>query len=220
MAGMRTGLRSGNRVWAWVGLAGLAGYLLLEVLLRFLEPNYSILHNAESDYGVGPYGWVMDLNFVIRGVVGLCAVFILWRGADRSRAMRAGAVLVGVWGVASALLAFFPDDPPGHPATTAGQVHLQLALVAFLAVAVGTVMVSLRLRREPGLGASAGVLLALALAAIIPLLLLGHTGFRPRSLDGLYERAFLLLEWLWFLVLLLRALGTARSAPEPAAVRA
>lgn len=215
MVGMSTGLRSGNRGWASVGLAGLASYLLLEVLLRFLEPNYSILHNAESDYGVGPYGWVMDLNFVIRGVVGLSAVFILWRGADRSRAMRAGAVLVGAWGVASALLAFFPDDPPGHPVTTAGEVHLQLALVAFLAVAIGTVMVSLRLRWEPGLGAPAGALLALATAAIIPLLLLGHAGFRPRSLGGLYERAFLLLELLWFLGFLLQSLRPTPPLPEP-----
>jgi hypothetical protein len=43
------------------------------VLLGFLRPRYSLLYNAESDYGRGPWYWVMDLNFLLRCALSLAA---------------------------------------------------------------------------------------------------------------------------------------------------
>jgi len=40
---------------AWFALAGIVVYVAVDVLLRFLRPGYSLLYNAESDYGRGPW---------------------------------------------------------------------------------------------------------------------------------------------------------------------
>ncbi|HVC23104.1 MAG TPA: DUF998 domain-containing protein [Candidatus Dormibacteraeota bacterium] len=175
-------------------------YVLIDVLLAFLRPDLSLLHRAESDYGVGPYSWLMDINFLLRGVLSLALAAALLRLGAKTGRLRVGVGFLAAWGIGSALLAFFPDDPPGTPPTTAGAIHLDLALVAFLCAVVGTIALSLGLRHFPELRQLGGFLLALAVVAIIPLALLGHTHFRPQSLGGLYERIFLGLELLWILI--------------------
>ncbi len=50
---------------ALAAIAGIAVYVAIDVALVFLRPRFSVLHNAESDYGSrGPYAWVMDGNFL------------------------------------------------------------------------------------------------------------------------------------------------------------
>ncbi len=221
--GTKTGARVRNpisdreRAWAALIAVGVVAYIAVDALLLRLEPGYSLIHNAESDYAVGPYGWLMGINFLLRGGVGVIAGTQLWWRLRGSTGGWVGAALLTMWGVASGLLALFPDDPPGHPATAAGEIHLQLALVAFLAVAAGTILVSLQLRRDPVLGAISLPLLLLAVIAIVPLLLLGHTRLGPHSPYGLYERLFLGLEQIWSLVVGLRLLAAPRpkSLAEP-----
>jgi hypothetical protein len=48
----------------------------IDVLLAFLPPGYSLIYNADSDYGRGPWFWVMDLNFLLR-----CALSLAIAGA-------------------------------------------------------------------------------------------------------------------------------------------
>ncbi len=113
---------------------------------------------------------------------------------------RLAALLLAVWGVFSALLAVFPDDPLGTPATARGAIHLVLALVAFLGALVGTILLSLAAAHLPPLQRVRGWLLALSLLAVGPLLALLRAGFRAESLGGLDERIFLALELAWILV--------------------
>ncbi|HEY6538996.1 MAG TPA: DUF998 domain-containing protein [Candidatus Dormibacteraeota bacterium] len=199
----------------WAG-TGVVIYVAIDVALAFLRPDLSLLHRAESDYGVGPYSCLMDVNFLIRGVLSLLLAAALLRLGGSPR-LRWGIGLIAVWGVASGLLAFFPDNPPGTPVTTSGGIHLTLALVAFLAVAVGTIVLAVNFRQLPRLQPLAGPALALALIAVIPLLLLGRTHFQAHTLDGLYERLFLGLELLWILVVGLRLHQTRSPSPEMSA---
>lgn len=195
--------------------AGVVGYLLIDVLLALLRPDLSLLHRAESDYGVGSYSWLMDLNFLLRGALSLALAGALLRVAVGSSRLRVGVALLSAWGVGSGLLAFFPDDPPGYPVTAAGQVHLALALIAFLCVGVGTIVLSFGIRNFDGLRPLFPWLIVVSVAAAVALALLGHTHFRPDSLDGLYERAFLALELLWMLVVAVRL--QKRSEIDPGA---
>ena|ERR1035441_5761247 len=56
-------------------ILGIVVYVALDVALVFLRPHFSVLHNAESDYGAsGSYAWVMDLNFLLRGAFSLAVV--------------------------------------------------------------------------------------------------------------------------------------------------
>jgi hypothetical protein len=180
--------------------AGVVTYVLVDVTLALLRPGLSLVHNPESDYGVGPFSWLMDLNFLLRGALTACLLVAIVRCWRPSPLGRLGVVLMAVWAGFSALLAVFPDDPLGTPATASGAIHLLLALVAFLGALVGTFLLSLAAGRLPPLQRVRGWLLALSVLAALPFLALLRAGFRADGPGGLYERTFLALELAWILV--------------------
>jgi hypothetical membrane protein len=189
----------GARSLAWFTLAGVAVYVGIDVLLKFLRPQYSLLYNAESDYGRGPWFWVMDLNFLLRCVLSLAAAGALYRTVRAESRLRGGLALLAVWAACSGLLAFFADNPAGTPVTTSGIVHLVLAFIAFVCVAIGTVVISVSLRSDPAWRPARDMLLGIAVAGVAALLLLG-TARHHHAPGGLYERIFLGLELLWMAV--------------------
>jgi hypothetical membrane protein len=188
--------------WSWAAIAGIAVYVAIDVALVWLRPEFSVLHNAESDYGSkGPYDWLMDLNFLLRCAIGLAVVRALALLRPDDQRLRTGLVLLTVWSVASGLLAFFPDDPVGTKTIgAAAKVHGLLALIAFPCVLVGTIWASRVLRREPGWEPISGVLRVLSWLAILPILALGRAHLKPHSLGGLWEKTFLGAELAWFLI--------------------
>src|SRR5580704_11559309 len=142
---------SRTRPLAWLVLAGVAVYVAIDVLLAFLRPGYSLIYNAESDYGRGPWYWVMDLNFLLRCALSL-AIAAAWSRVLRpdGRA-RGGLALLVTWAVSSGLLAFFADDIEGTPQHGSGIVHLVLAFIAFAgAVAYLLLGAALKHHHAPG----------------------------------------------------------------------
>jgi Protein of unknown function (DUF998) len=203
-----TGVIDNARSCARLVLVGVVLYAAIDTALVFLRPEFSILHNAESDYGSsGSWAWLMDLNFLLRCALSLAAVRALTLVLDDSVSdpeqrgrLRSGLILLIVWAIASGLLAFFADDPAGTPTRWHGAVHLVLAFVAFLAILVGAVLVSRALRGQPRWRPVAMPITVLAWGALIPLLLLGKVHLRAHSLGGLYEKIFLGIELLWLVV--------------------
>jgi hypothetical membrane protein len=197
---------------ALAAIAGIAVYVAIDVALVFLRPQFSVLHNAESDYGSrGPYGWVMDGNFLLRCAVSLAVILALSRVLPGR--LRAALLLLAVWAIASGLLAFFPDDPVGTRTHGLARAHLALAGIAFLAVVLGTRLGSRGLRREVSWRPVSPALTLISWAALIPILLLGRSKLRPHSLGGLWEKVFLGIELLWLAVAATWIAGHARS-PE------
>jgi hypothetical membrane protein len=89
-------------------IVGIVIYVAIDVALVFLRPEFSVLHNAESDYGShGHFAWLMDIDFVLRCVLSACVVWAL----SGDRRLRPALLLLGTWAVASGLLAFFPTTP-------------------------------------------------------------------------------------------------------------
>ena len=126
------------------------------------------------------------------------ALMLAGDGRERTASVAHGGLIV--WALASGALAFFPDDPVGTATHGLGKVHFALAFIAFAAVIVGTIAGSRAARTQPLLRSRAAVLAALAYAALVPLLLLGHAHLRPNSLGGLYEKLFLAIELAWLVV--------------------
>jgi hypothetical membrane protein len=181
-------------------LAGVALYVAIDVLLAFLRPTYSLLYNAESDYGRGPWYWVMDLNFLLRCALSLAIAAALAQAARPSPRLRAGLALLVTWAVCSGLLAFFADDPEGTPQHGSGVVHLVLAFIAFTAIAIGAILISASLMSDPACRPAAPVMLGISIAAVLAYLLLGRAAGHPHLPGGLFERIFLGLELLWITV--------------------
>lgn len=70
----RTRRSGAARGWAWLTLAGAVVYVALDVVAQLLPPHYGPVRQAESDLGVGPFGWVMSVNFIVRGLLTACAL--------------------------------------------------------------------------------------------------------------------------------------------------
>jgi hypothetical membrane protein len=185
---------------AWFALAGIAVYVAIDVLLAFLRPGYSLIYNAESDYGRGPWFWVMDLNFLLRCALSLAIAGALSRVLRPDGRTRAGLALLVTWAICSGLLAFFADDPEGTPQHGSGIVHLGLAFIAFTAIAIGAILISASLMSDPAWRPAAPILLAISIAGALAYLLLGAALKHHHAPGGLYERIFLGLELLWIAV--------------------
>lgn len=199
-----------------VTLLGLIVYVALDALLCVLPPHYSIIHQPESDYGVGPYGYLMGINFVVRGLLSVALVAAVWEVAS-SQAQRLGAALLGLWAIGSILLAAFPTDVEGAPVTAHGRIHALVALVAFLAVLSGEIVLSQSGQQDTRwqhLIAAPRILAWLTLPALLwSLVALGkHTAHSGAA--GLAERLFLalVLAWMGVVAYRLRQVSTQSAA--------
>jgi hypothetical membrane protein len=202
------------RPLARLALAGVGVYVAIDVLLAFLRPQYSLLYNAESDYGRGPWFWVMDINFLLRCALSLAIAGALYRTVRLDGRIRAGLALLVIWAICSGLLAFFADNPEGTPVTASGVVHLFLALIAFPCVTVGAVLISASLRTDPAWRHAAPVLLAISVGGALALLLLAAPRKHYHAPSGLYERIFLGVELLWMAVAAIAVARRTSSAHE------
>jgi hypothetical membrane protein len=194
-------------------------YLAIDVLLAFLRPHYSLLSNAESDYGRGKDAWLMDVNFVLRGLVSAAVALVLSKSRPLLR--RWPIWLIGVWAACSALLALFPDNPPGLPAHPSGKVHLALAAIAFSAVIVATVALTLQMS-APIWRSLRPVFVVLVSLGALSYLALPKTLNRAHGVGGLIERIFLGSQLAWLSVAMARLVlpqrlknqGTRRPADD------
>jgi Protein of unknown function (DUF998) len=199
------------KLLARLALAGVAGYVAIDVLLAFLRPGYSLIYNAESDYGRGPWYWVMDVNFLLRCALSLAVAGALYRTVRLGGRARGGLALLVTWAICSGLLAFFADDIEGTPQHGSGIVHLVLAFIAFTAITIGAILISASLMSDPAWRPAAPVLLTISVASAIAYLLLGAAAHKQHAPGGLYERVFLGLELLWIVIA-----AIALSRPTPA----
>jgi hypothetical membrane protein len=190
------GTQTEPRPWAVAAIVGIALYVAIDVALAILRPDYSLIRNPESDYGRGPFAWLMEVNFVLRGVLSVLAAIALLRAGTARRWM---ALLVVIWAVASALLAFFPDNPVGYAVRASGGRHLVLAAIAFTAITVATLAMSFaRARANGGLTVAQRVVSIVGVLAFVALL-------HPLGAFGLVERVFLTCELGWLTLTMISA---------------
>jgi hypothetical membrane protein len=194
-------MSSDARRWAIVAVVGIILYVLIDVVLAFLRPDYSLIRNAESDYGRGRFHWLMDINFVLRGVFSILAAVALRRMGARAWTV----ILLMIWAITSALLAFFPDNPPGYPILASGARHDFLALIAFVTIAVATIGMSFT--RMPFTPAVKTVLRVLSIVGPVEFLAFA----RLAGTFGLIERIFLAAELGWLAVSMVGILRLERS---------
>ena len=195
---------------ALLTIVGLVLYVILDVIAQLLPPHYNAISQAESDLAVGPYGFVMTINFVVRGLLSLALVWALSRAASKSGLSRTGLVLLAIWGIGALVLALFPTDLAGAKPTLHGVIHLFVALLAFICGAIGELLLALRFAKAEPWRSLRAPALVIAILAIILFVILLMSAF-PHAY-GLVERIFIGLVLLWMLVVALRM----RSFPAKA----
>lgn len=213
------------RRWFSVAAALVVLYLVLDVTAQLLPPHYSPITQAESDLAVGPYGGVMTVNFVIRGLLTLAflnglRLAITAEGGAWSRYRRGLAAFL-VWGVGAFLLAIFPTDVPAIPVSWHGTIHGVVAIPVFIGGALGTYWVATRFGTSPTFRSAEGWATGLAWLTIVLLVIELLGGLADRRLagevGGLLERLFLGSVLLWLFLVSVFALRVRGPAPSPTA---
>jgi len=183
-------------------------------LAGFLRPGYSPIHQAISDLGVGPNGWLLDGSLVITCLL-LIAFTVGFAWCMRpvlSRGWRwSSAALLALHGLGLAVAGLFTEAP----STLA--IHWMVgAPLAFFGPVVAFLITGLALRHDPrwhrwGIG-----LLVASLATLV-LLLVTFWVFTPGTplaslrLGGLMERALMIEIEAWYVAFGWRLFAPAGS---------
>jgi hypothetical membrane protein len=166
------------RAAAATGLALVVAYVVVDVVLQLLPPHYSPIADAESNLAVGPFGWAMNLNFLGRAAMTFCVLVVVSSIRPPSTMRSIGSLLLGLAGLCSAALVFFPTDVngPGEfgiaPTTTLGTIHVAFATAGFLLALCAMVLLTVWMRRAPemlGVRRAATVMLGLAVVGLVSL---------------------------------------------------
>lgn len=199
-------------------MVGVVLYALLDVVLQFLPPHYSPVSDAESNLAVGPYGWVMNLNFLGRALSTVWAATAIALTGQSSRLRAAGLALMVVAGACSAALAFLPTDINGpgvfglRTTTTTGALHLAVASVGFFAALVAFALLTGWLRSSTRLRRGYRPALVLVVVAAVGLVSVSLADRFTPNLIGLAERVCLvgILGWVFVVCAAIRRAEPAR----------
>jgi hypothetical membrane protein len=178
-------------------MVGVLVYVVVDVVLQFMPPHYSAISQAESDLAVGPYGWIMSINFFGRGVTSAMLIVAIVSTGPRARLRTIGVWLLAVTGLCSALIAFFPTDIPARagivPSTVHGIVHIVGASSGFVLVLGALWLLTFWLPERPLV---ADIFLCVASLGLV---ILGVTIIAIPTLLGLAERVCLIgiLGWVF-----------------------
>ncbi|MFG1818022.1 DUF998 domain-containing protein [Kribbella sp. NPDC049174] len=187
----------------------LAGPVFITAFLiqgAFKGSGYDALRHPVSSLALGANGWIQVANFLVCGALTVAFAVGLWRSG-----IRAGAVLIGVWGVGLIGAGLFVTDPVsgfpvGTPAiidyTTVGALHDGFSLPGFLALAAAQVVLS------RGRGWKWLTYSLLSATAFMVCFLLAGSGFSQTAslvdVAGLFQRLTVTIGWAWMFALALR----------------
>jgi Protein of unknown function (DUF998) len=185
-----------------VVIVGIILAVLLEVIVQLLPPHYNPLSQSESDLAVGPYGFLMALNFVIRGLLILIFLVAFIGVIPKEGQSRSGLILLAVSAIGKLIIAFVATDLTSPPQTLHGTIHALVALASFFCGALGILLLSLSLRHVPNVHPSQHFLVGLASVTLVwSVIVIGTVVVSSHiGVWGLLERIFDGLFYLWILI--------------------
>jgi Protein of unknown function (DUF998) len=183
-------------------IVGIVLVVLLEVIVQLLPPHSSALSQSESDLAVGPYGYLMALAFGIGGVLLLVFIAGFVRVVPKEAQSRAGLILLGIAAFCKLIIAFAQTDLTARPHTIHGAIHALAAVISFFCEALGLLLLSRALRRDPNVRPSGRVLVGLASVTLIWTVIVIGTLVVASQIGvwGLLERVATGLDLVWVLL--------------------
>jgi hypothetical membrane protein len=183
-------------------IVGIMLVVVLEVIVQLLPPHYNPLSQSESDLAVGPYGFLMALDFIIGGVLLLLFIVAFRRVIPKEGQSRSGLILLGVAAICKLTIAFAATDLTPRPETIHGTIHAVVALVSFFCEALGLLLLARSLRHVPNMRPSARFLVGLAIVTLVWSLIVIVTVVVSTQIGvwGLLERVATALSFVWVLL--------------------
>ena len=121
-------------------------FLVAVAMLLPIPSEFSFTGDNISELVLGDFGVVQTIAFVVGGVGTLCLAYALWK-LTTGTLSRIGSVCVAIYGVGALLVALFPTDRIDSSDDVAsmsgvGAIHSGVALVAFLSMVLGMVLLT------------------------------------------------------------------------------
>jgi hypothetical protein len=193
-------------------MAGVVLYVALDIITQLLPPHYNPITRAESDLAVGPYGWVMRLNFVVRGLLSVALLMTIARNiSSRTNRARVALAAWAIWSAGAFVLALFNTDLGATERSLHGKIHLAVALVAFLSVVAAELLLSRCLTLEPRWNWRGRWATILAIVTTVAFLFMGVLA--KAHIGGLTERIFLGSVLAWAMVVAIGFAGASHETP-------
>lgn len=214
-----------ERWLACIALAGVAAFILLVLALHALEPGFTPLQHAVSEYANGRFGALLAAAFILRGVAVLALAVGLALDLSHSGWSWLGVVTLALYGLSSIVAALFPTDVAGTTPTLTGTIHLRAGTFAFVSVAIAALALSLAFAHDvrwhafrPATWVFTALLLV-ELVVVVGVFVTPHAG-----IFGAVERLFAATVAVWLIAVAtymyrMAARGTTaitRPTPPPA----
>jgi len=145
-----TALRKELAIPATCGMAAPVVMICLWTLASILRPGYDQLTQIGSELGTGQYSIVMNVNFVITGVL----ILIFWLGLVRTwhpgKWSWLGLVMLAIAAATEVATGIFACDPgcPLNDGSISQMIHTGIAVVFFGAMAVFPVFIGIGLNQD------------------------------------------------------------------------
>ncbi len=193
-----------------VGGLAWAGCVLCLLGLHFLPTGVHPARGFVSDYALGRFGVLYQVQAVASGVCAACLLAaVVGLGVP---APRWGLGCLTLYAVSRVLIAAFPTDPPGRR-TRIGMIHFVLATATFAGIAGAAVLLTPHLVRYDPWVDFVGPLYAAMQLTVASAVVLALVFKLPRAqpILGLIERGVYLGTLLWLGTLLLSLAAWAWS---------
>jgi hypothetical membrane protein len=217
--------RALERWLACITIVGVATFAFLVLALHVLEPGFSPVHNAVSEYANGKFGALLAAAFILRGVASLALAAGLalvlapirwsWSGLlafvlGPTRWYLPGVLALAAYGLASILAAIFPADPAGATPTLTGTAHLRMGTIAFVCIVAAALALAVAFTRDARWRAFGAVARALAALLLVELVVVVAVFITPHAnVFGVVERIFAATVVVWLLAVARQVYRTA-----------
>jgi hypothetical membrane protein len=195
---------------ALLAVVGIAVKFLTIAALHFLRPDVNPVLEPISNYGVGPYGFLLTVADIGSVVATLALVFGLYLGIAPPGRSYVGLFLLALYGVSELLAGIFPIDVGGE-ATTAGTIHNIVGNISFFCFPIAAILLSLRMGKDEQWRSLRRP--AFALSIVVGLtVILTIAGFNLGIGFGVTQRVANLAVLVWMLVVALHLRSVAQGA--------
>jgi hypothetical membrane protein len=195
---------------ALLALVGIAVKFLTIAALHFLRPDVNPVLEPISNYGVGPYGFLLTVADIGSVLATFALVFGLYLGIAPPGRSYVGLFLLGLYGVSELLAGIFPIDVGGE-ATTAGTIHTIVGNISFFCLPIAAILLSLRMGKDEQWRSLGRPALALSIVVVLTVILT-IAGFNLGIGFGVTQRVANVAVLVWMLVVALRLRSVAQGA--------
>ena len=208
---------------ARVSFVAAAIFLVLLAALHFIKPEFDPSWNMISQYEIGRYGWVMQLEFLFVALSCL-TLGVAIHSQVRTIWGRIGLALLLVAAIGMTISAFNITDPittPKAEMTAHGNLHGLGFILGVPGLTIAAVLISLSLRRNTAWSSARRVLLWTAqlpwvsvvamVVALMVFLPLNGGKFGPGVAVGLPNRLYIIACCIWLMTVAWNAIPLSRQ---------